>query len=513
MTEDLKNTRIQIRRPNDLPTFGTGEFGSTILADESVGSKNMSVGIVEFDPGASGTRHIREVEEVIFVLEGETAIETDEETYHLSTGEAAIIPSGLHHQHHNVGEGVLRKLWISSPPGPNRRFKNGKLGIVKMSSTFVQNIGEIITGNVTNPQADSESVYIEDSVIREVDSTTTTADTVIDAKGLTLTPGLLDSYVHPVFGDYTPRQQTIDWCESYLHGGVTSMISNGEPHLPGRPDDVESAKALSILARRSLENDRPGGVKVRGGTLILSGEMTEQDIEEVYQSSVKRLKFLTPVENRERMRELVKWGHDRDMIVLMHCGGTSLPGVKSTNAEMFVDAKPDIAAHTNGGPTPVPDAEVEKIVKETSVVLDLVLAGNQRVAVNILKMAADRDELERVQIGTDTPSGTGVTPLGVLLEMAILAGMTDISADKILCMATGNTARHHQLQVGIIEEGRPVDLTLMGAPKGSTADTAISSINHGEYPAIDKVLVDGELLVDRSRNTAPAKKSAEVRKS
>lgn len=377
-------------------------------------------------------------------------------------------------------------------------------------STLVTNIGRIITGRLEEPILDGDSVYIENGKIRELGTTITTADTKIDAGGLTLTPGLIDSHIHPVFGDYTPRQQTLGWCESYLHGGITSMISNGEPHLPGRPDDVESAKSLATLARKSLANDRPGGVKVRGGTLILDGDMTEDDIEDVHREGVERLKFLMPVEERQRARNLVSWGHERDMIVLMHCGGTSLPGVKSTDAEMFVDIGPDIAAHVNGGPTPIPDDEVTKLVTETEIVLDLVLAGNQRVAVDVLEMAADRDELNRIQIGTDTPSGTGVTPLGVLLEAATLCGMTDVSPEEVLCLATGTTARHHGLDTGRIEEGRPADLTLMGAPKGSAAETALEALDAGSYPAIATVLVDGEVHVDGSRNTAPAKQTATI---
>ena len=46
------------------------------------------------------------------------------------------------------------------------------------------------------------------------------ADVVIDAGGMTAIPGLIDSHVHITFGDYTPRQRTVGYLESYLHGGI-----------------------------------------------------------------------------------------------------------------------------------------------------------------------------------------------------------------------------------------------------------------------------------------------------
>jgi enamidase len=289
------------------------------------------------------------------------------------------------------------------------------------------------------------------------------------------------------------------------------MISNGEPHLPGRPSTVEGLKSLATLAKASAENNRPGGVKVRAGTLILTDGMSEDDIEEVYQAGIDRLKFLTPVEDRDLARNLVEWGHDREMVTMMHCGGTSLPGVESTDADMFFDVGPDVAAHVNGGPTPVADEDVERLVTETDVILDLVLAGNQRIAVEVLERAAERDELHRIQLGTDTPSGTGVTPLGVLLEASILAGMTDVSGAEILCLATGTTAAHHDLDVGVVEPDRPADFAIMDAPVGGQVETAIETLERGECPAVGAVLVDGEVVVNGSRNTAPPKREPAIR--
>ena len=78
------------------------------------------------------------------------------------------------------------------------------------------------------------------------------ADTVIDAAGGAVMPGLIDSHFHVVFGEYQPRQKVVDFIDSYVHGGVTSMISAGEIHTPGRPRDKAGVKALAIAAQRFL---------------------------------------------------------------------------------------------------------------------------------------------------------------------------------------------------------------------------------------------------------------------
>ena len=65
-------------------------------------------------------------------------------------------------------------------------------------------------------------------------------DVVIDAAGATVIPGLIDSQIHNTFGDYTPRQKTVGFLESYVHGGTTTSISASEVHVPGRPKDPKA---------------------------------------------------------------------------------------------------------------------------------------------------------------------------------------------------------------------------------------------------------------------------------
>ena len=105
--------------------------------------------------------------------------------------------------------------------------------------TLLRNIGLLVSGDLARPVLDADSLLLRDGLIaaagRGLDED---ADTVIDCRGTTVMPGLIDSHVHPVFGDFTPRQRTVDFLESALNGGVTTAISAGEVHLPGRPKDV-----------------------------------------------------------------------------------------------------------------------------------------------------------------------------------------------------------------------------------------------------------------------------------
>lgn len=114
---------VVVRDTTHLPRFAGEGFASQIIADSTVGVENVSVGVVTFEPGTEGSRHVRDVEEIVYVLEGETEIVTDDETYALSAGQAAVIPPGVHHRHVNAGESRLRKLWVFAPQGPETAIR------------------------------------------------------------------------------------------------------------------------------------------------------------------------------------------------------------------------------------------------------------------------------------------------------------------------------------------------------------------------------------------------------
>jgi enamidase len=77
-------------------------------------------------------------------------------------------------------------------------------------------------------------------------------------------------------------------------------------------------------------------------------------------------------------------------------------------------------------------------------------------------------------------------------------------------MATGNTARVHKLPRGVIAEGKEADLVVMDTPMGSIGADALAAVKAGDVPAVALVLVDGEIVVAKSRNTPPAVRKPRV---
>ena len=147
-----------------------------------------------------------------------------------------------------------------------------------MSSLLIVNIGGLITGDLADPHSAATSIYVEDGVIAEIDSRRDDADTVIDANGLLATPGLIDTHVHPTFGDFTPTQNSVGWMQAYLHGGVTSLVSAGELHVPGLPLEAPDAKLfkyLAVLAKRCGDNLTGELPRLYAGALLLAAGLEE----------------------------------------------------------------------------------------------------------------------------------------------------------------------------------------------------------------------------------------------
>ncbi len=380
-----------------------------------------------------------------------------------------------------------------------------------MASLLIKNIGRIASGDIKNPLLDADSVLVEDGKIAQIGKgLALKAEKVINANGITLTPGLIDSHFHPVFGDFTPRQNQLGYIESALHGGITTMISAGEVHLPGRPRDVAGTKALAILAAKSWANLRPGGVKVLGGGLILEKGLQEKDFEELAREGVTHVGEigLGSANQPEDTAPMVRWAKKYGMKVMMHTGGTSIPGSTTITAEQVIATDPDVVAHLNGGPTAIFPEEVEKIIRNTSYAFEIVHCGNPKIALQIVKTAKEVNAFDRILIGNDAPSGTGVIPLGILRVLNLICSLGGVKAEEGIAMASGNTARVYGLNRGVIKEGFEADLVLMDAPMGSIGEDALQAIEAGDIPGISMVIIDGQVKITASRNTPPPKRRA-----
>jgi enamidase len=380
----------------------------------------------------------------------------------------------------------------------------------------VRNIGLLLSGDIANPILDADAIVAVDGRISAVgrlkDLDTEGATTIIDAHGGALAPGLIDSHVHPVAGDWTPRQNQLGWIDSTLHGGVTTMISAGEVHTPGRPRDVVGVKAMAIFAQRAFTSFRPGGVKVHAGAPVIEPGMVEEDFKELAAAGVRLLGEvgLGGVKDGPTARKMVGWARKYGIQSTIHTGGPSIPGSGLIDADVVLEADTDVVGHVNGGHTALPDREIRCICEGCRRGLELVHNGNERAALYTLRIATEMNQRERVILGTDGPAGSGVQPLGILRMVSMLSSLGDVPAEIAFCFATGNTARMRALDCGLIEVGRSADFVLMDTAQHSAGKTLLESVQLGDLPGVGMVVIDGIVRTGRSRNTPPAKSVPEI---
>ena len=380
----------------------------------------------------------------------------------------------------------------------------------RSGKVVIRNVGLMLSGDIDRPVLEADTVIVNDGLITAVgwqrDCDLADATTVIDARQTCLAPGLIDSHVHPVFGDWTPRQNQIGWIDSTLNGGVTTMISAGEVHLPGRPRDIVGLKALAITAQRAFQNFRPSGVKVLAGAPVIEQGMTEQDFVDLAAAGVSLLGEvgLGSVKAGYEAAQMVAWARKHGIQSTIHTGGPSIPGSGLIDKDVVLEADADVIGHINGGHTALSEAHVCELCERSSRAIEIVHNGNERVALAAARAAIELKCPHRVILGTDGPAGSGVQPLGMLRLIALLSSLGHLPAELVFCFATGNTARIRGLNCGLIEVGRAADFVFMDRAQHSAGRTLLESVQLGDIPGIGMVMIDGIVRCGRSRNTPPA---------
>jgi len=378
------------------------------------------------------------------------------------------------------------------------------------------NIGALATGVLLAPRLEAEAILVENGLIAAIGaasrSAAAAADVVVDCQGTTVIPGLIDSHCHVVLGDYTPRQKTVDFLDSYVHGGITSVVSAGEGvHAPGRPHDPVAAKALAITAAKCFANFHPNGMKVNAGSVVLEPGLTDDDFAEMARHGVRFAKYgfgdyAHPKDGEPDVRRAQKHG----LCVMSHSGGNSIPGSSPISHDVLLHLRPDVCGHVNGGTTSLDEDGLATIIRETDLALQIVQAGNLRSALYIVKLAREAGALERVCLASDTPTGTGVMPMGVIKTVCEIASLGDLAPEIVIALATGNNTRAFRLAAGTgtLAVGAPADLVVCDAPAASKARDAFEAIARGDIPGISCVIIDGHVRTGRSRNSPLATRLA-----
>lgn len=388
-----------------------------------------------------------------------------------------------------------------------------------MSRTLITNIGTLATGRFGDPAVRDTTIVIEDGIIAAIGDEPTRPDRVIDARGLSVIPGLVDGHVHPTFGEWTPAQDAIGWVRNYLHGGTTTMVSAGELHVPGLAFDAldpQLVMSLAIVSKATTGRVSPSGVKLHAGTVLLVPGLVEADFDRMVERGLKHVKFIFYPWDRpfDEAQQYVRWAHERAIVVKIHSGGVSRSGSsRVAGYEVVTQVAPDVIGHISGGPIPMPDDEIRGVIDDVpGAAIEVCSAMNYRATKVVVDHLVERGELERLTLGTDTPGGTGVIPRGMLRNVCYVAAVCGVDPLDAVAAATHNTARRHGVPGGLIAPGQPADLLVCGPIVGSMADDVLESFALGDLPGISMVIVDGEpRIAPRSEQTPPPRRLAEIR--
>jgi enamidase len=207
---------------------------------------------------------------------------------------------------------------------------------------------------------------------------------------------------------------------------------------------------------------------------------------------------------------MVAWARKHGIQSTIHTGGPSIPGSSLIDKDIVLAADADVIGHINGGHTALPDDQITTLCEKSPRAIEIVHNGNERAGLLALRTAFELNQTHRVILGTDSPAGSGVQPLGIVRLLALLSSMGNVPAEVAICFATGNTAKIRNLNCGLIAPGRDATFVFMDKAQHSAGSTLLKSIQAGDLPGIGMVMIDGMVAAQRSRNTPPATRVPEI---
>ncbi len=386
--------------------------------------------------------------------------------------------------------------------------------------TLLYNIGDMLSGKLDSPRIKADRIVIDDGRIVSIGKEPSRSPHLsIDCKGMTLAPGLVDTHVHPTIGDFGTKQQSVGYLERMVHGAVTHAISAGEVHVPGRVG-ADSALAIALAAHYSFKKFGPLGIKVHGGGLLLENDTEIEHIDKAFKGGVRIIGEvgIGSLKDPKRAGELSAYARDLGMVVHMHCGATSDRGPGGEkhpyfSADDVLTVRPSIASHANSFVS-LSDEDVDLVCdhEEGPPFIEVVQAGGVRSMLRVVERLMDRGDLDRLLIGTDTPTGYGVTSLGIIKTLGDICSMTGLSPEVGWAIASGNAARAFNLEGHKIIEGAPADLVVIDASLGSPQKSAMDALSAGEFIGVALVITDGKIRVNGSQCTLRSRRVASINK-
>jgi enamidase len=331
----------------------------------------------------------------------------------------------------------------------------------------------------------------------------------VDAAGLTAVPGLIDGHVHPVAGSVSVVPPGIGWTDTYLQAGVTTCVSAGELTTPGFNAQTLTPEAAARLAATAAWSFA-GLVtppRVYAGTLLLVPGLERCHFEQVAAAGGRVVKYIYyPFADgwQDEVGDYTKWAAEFGLVTKMHAGGTSYQGHSiAADADLVMEVAPDVLGHVNGGPIPLADAQLAAILERSRCAIEVILGGNLRLLRDLVLALAERGELSRLTVGTDTPGGNGTMPRGCLQVVAAIAALGQVDAATALRCATENVATAHGLTEGALRVGAPADVLLVGPVRGSAHGSVTDALESGEIFGIGAVVAGGTVAGLPARYTPP----------
>lgn len=385
----------------------------------------------------------------------------------------------------------------------------------------IRNIGTLVSGDFFKGILDADTIVVKGGMIEQVGKASSldlqNTDHEIDVQGQVVCPGFIDPHVHNSVDDYAPMTQTVNWMECYLWYGITTILSEGEqgPGYPRFFNDPLGAKATAIFAKRVFDNFRPGGfLKFHGGAVVLQRGMKESDFKEMADAGVNLVAEIGGggAYLPEDVVPMIGWARKYGFKISTHVGPASIPGSAPVFAEIALAHNPDKYAHLNGGSTAAPWSDIKQILdgRDPKSFVEFVQVGNQKMADKILGYMREKDQMNKIVFGSDTPTGQGALPNCIQRMVMRMAAFDEVPPAQAIAMGTGNTADLFGLNTGKIEVGREADILAIDSSHDAVGKDALEAIALDDTFGVSMVMVDGQVVSLKGRDGRPTHRCIKI---